>query len=37
MDERVARLKTPQDARRFAQNARRLGHPELEAQALQRS
>ncbi|WP_395680490.1 hypothetical protein [Dokdonella sp.] len=36
MDERIARLKTPHDARRFAENARRLGHPELEVQALQR-
>jgi len=37
LDQRIARLKTPQDARQFAKNARRLGHPELEAEALQRS
>lgn len=37
MDERIGRLKTSQDARRLAENARRLGHPELEAQALQRA
>jgi len=37
MDERIARLKTSKDARKLADNARRLGHPELEAQALQRA
>ena len=36
MDERIARLRTSRDARNLAENARRLGHPELEAQALQR-
>lgn len=37
MDERIARLKTSQDALNFAANAHRLGHPELETQALQRA
>ena len=37
MEERIARLKTSQDARQLAENARRLGHPELEANALQRA
>lgn len=37
MDERVARLKTSHDARSFAENARRLGYPQLEEQALQRA
>ncbi|MGO4413279.1 hypothetical protein AB4Z27_09995 [Cupriavidus sp. KB_39] len=34
MDERIARTKTSQDARQLAENALRLGHPELSAQAL---
>lgn len=37
MDERIARLKSSNDARKLATNARRLGHPELEAQAMQRA
>lgn len=37
MDDRIARLKTSSDARKFADNARRLGHLELEAGALQRA
>lgn len=37
MEERIARLKTSEDARKLADNARRLGHPELEARALQRA
>ncbi|QSX77975.1 hypothetical protein [Agrilutibacter solisilvae] len=37
MEERIARLKTSDDARRLAENARRLGHPELGARALQRA
>lgn len=37
MEERIARLKTSQDARKLAENARRLGHSELETQALQRA
>lgn len=37
VDERIARLKTAQDARKLAENARRLGRPELAAQALQRA
>jgi len=37
MDERIARLKTPMEARTFAKNARERGHPDLEAQALQRA
>lgn len=37
MEERIARLKTSQDAQKLAENARRLGHPELEANALQRA
>ncbi|TDR39695.1 hypothetical protein DFR29_11583 [Tahibacter aquaticus] len=37
MDERIARLKTPQDAHNLAANAKRLGRPDLEAEALQRA
>ncbi len=37
MEERIARLKTSQDARKLAKNAQRLGHPELELQALRRA
>ncbi|WP_257386590.1 hypothetical protein [Tahibacter caeni] len=37
MDERIARLKTSQDARNLAANARRLGRADLEAEALQRA
>jgi hypothetical protein len=37
VDERVAKLKTAQDARRLADNAHRLGHLELEAQARRRA
>lgn len=37
MEARIARLKTSHDARIFAENARRLGRPELEAQARQRA
>lgn len=37
MEERIARLKTSLDARKLAENARRLGHPELEAKALERA
>lgn len=37
MDERISRLKTSLEAKTFADNARRLGQPELEAQALQRA
>lgn len=37
MEERIARLKTSRDARKLAENARRLGHSELEARALQRA
>jgi len=34
MDERIARLKTPRDARTFAKNARERGRPDLETEAL---
>lgn len=37
MEERIARLKTSRDARKLAENARRLGYSELEARALQRA
>ncbi|WP_421569016.1 hypothetical protein [Stenotrophomonas sp. PD6] len=37
MEERIARLKTSQDARKFAANAQRLGHADLETQALERA
>ena len=37
MDDRIARLRTSQDARNLAKNARRLGHLELEADALRRA
>jgi hypothetical protein len=37
VNERIARLRTPQDAITLAKNARRLGHLELEAEALQRA
>lgn len=37
MEDRVSRLKTSHDARKLAENARRLGHPELETHALQRA
>lgn len=37
MEERIARFKTSQVARKLADSARRLGHPELEARALQRA
>jgi len=37
MDERVARLKTSTDARRFAENARVRGHFDLASEALQRA
>ena len=37
MDERIARVKTSQDARQLAENAQRLGRPDLAAQALERA
>ena len=37
MEDRIARLRTSQDARNLARNARRLGHLELEAEALKRA
>jgi len=37
MEERIARLKTSQEAKIFAKNAQRLGHSDLEAQALERA
>jgi hypothetical protein len=37
MDERVARVKTSQEARQLAENAQRLGRPDLAAQALERA
>ncbi|WP_031358502.1 hypothetical protein [Caballeronia sordidicola] len=37
MDNRIAQLKTSQDARQIAENAQRLGRPDLSAQALERA
>lgn len=37
MEERIARLKTSQDALKLAENALRLGHPVLEVQARERA
>ncbi|OJY17825.1 hypothetical protein [Pandoraea sp. 64-18] len=37
MDERVARIKTSKDALQLAENALRLGHPDVHAQALERA
>jgi hypothetical protein len=37
MDERVARLKTSKDARQLAENALRLGRPDVHAQAVERA
>jgi len=37
MDEKVLKLKTPEDCEIFAVNVTRLGHPELAAQARERS
>lgn len=37
MDERIARLQTPEECVRFAKNAIRLDHPELANQALKRA
>lgn len=37
MDERIARVKTSQDARQLAENAQRLGRSDLWAQALERA
>ncbi|MCE4552737.1 hypothetical protein, partial [Xanthomonas hortorum] len=36
MEERISKLKTSSDAKTFAENARRLGQPDLEASALRR-
>ena len=37
MDERVARLQTPEDCERFAKNASARGHPELAKEARRRA
>jgi hypothetical protein len=37
MDERIQKLKTPEDCAKFAKNATRLGHPELALEAQRRS
>lgn len=37
MDDRVKRLKTPQDCESFARNAKRLGQPDLALEARQRA
>lgn len=37
MDERVTRIKTSKDALQLAENALRLGHPDVHAQALERA
>jgi len=37
MDERIQKLKTPEDCAKFAKNATRLGHPELVLEAQRRT